>query len=98
MPRMPVDKRAAALNRQQARTVQSLVAAQEKLDDLEKMVARQTKARNRAIVRAADAGINHAEIGRVIGMSKGRVWQLIRDMAPAAGEAEADAEAEGGAE
>lgn len=93
---MPVDRKRVTISRAQARAVQTLVARQEAVDDLEKMRKRAEAARDKAIRRAAEAGVNHAEIGRVIGLSKGRVWQLLRAMGaiPAKGEPAAEREEE----
>lgn len=86
----------------QAKRIAALAAEQDKLDELCKLVERQTKVRDRAIRQANDAGVTHAEMGRILGVTKARVWQILRAMGAIASKAgspkAAAAEDQGGAD
>ena len=71
MPKVP-------LNRNQARAIASLAAAQEKVDDLRKMLGKAERDRDRTMARAWEHGIGQAEMARLCGMTKGNVWQKLR--------------------
>lgn len=91
--RVALDKTRVAYTARQAKAVQALVAAQAAVDDIDKMRARAEKMRNKALGRADAAGLSHPELGKLVGYTKGRVWQLVQAGKPTpaeAGEADED--------
>lgn len=82
--RVALNKTRVEYTARQAKAVQALCAAQAAVDDLDKMRARAEKLRNKAMVRADGAGLSHPEIGKLVGYTKGRVWQIVRAAQPAA--------------
>ena len=68
------------LNKQQIRAIAAVAASQQKLTDLQKMVAKAEREFGRKLSHASEVGVSDAELGRTIGVSKGRVWQLLRDL------------------
>lgn len=84
----------AQLDRKGREARQRLIAAHEKVDSIEKMRDQAKRHEVGALVRAYSSGVPQAECARVLGISTGRVWQLLRD-AGALDTPPADDDAEG---
>lgn len=57
-----------------------LMASAEKQAGLAKMMDKEAANARRLIVRAVDeAGVTQAEVARILGVTDGRVWQILRE-------------------
>lgn len=69
----------AQLDRKGREARQRLIAAHEKVESIDKMRDQARRHETAALVRSYAAGVPQAECARILGLSTGRVWQLLRD-------------------
>lgn len=65
------------MTKRQANALVSLKASHEAHSELSKMLADSEKQRVRAMSAALKAGIPQSVVGGVVGMTKGRIWQIV---------------------
>lgn len=68
-----------AVPRAQMRAYAKVRAAADKVKSLDRMANAATDELHATIVHAADTGIPHIAIAEIVGLSEGRIWQIVHD-------------------